>query len=521
MHIINLRKLPGKAFNLALTLLILVSACKKNSTEPDTTDDTDNIPPTSGTREELTKDSIYLYAKGTYFWNEVLPSYKDFNPRQYTSSDEAVLNAFTGLKINPTTGQPIDKYSFLDDGTLADELGGSGGDFGFSVFFNSQEDLRIKYVYANSPAGRAGLKRGYRITKINNSTNINSDSDASLDFIVDAVFGSESVTMTVLKPDNSSQEVTINTGFYSINPVLYSNVYTVGSKKVGYFVFNSFTTNAAERINTLFSDFAAAGVTEVIIDLRYNGGGSVATADTLVDYMAPASQAGNTMYTTYWTKTMQNGQADVLKNQPYYNSEGQLDPDTRGHNGKFLTYFDFNYSPENNIEKFQKAGTANITRAYFLVTGSTASASELVINNLKPVMDVKLIGRKTYGKPVGFFELVINRDNATGYGRPSMYIPQFQTKNSQNEGDYFDGIPVDREEIDDVTKEFGDPTERYLALALNYVQTGAFAVSNKIPKLASTKPLLSKTQADHITTHLDEGKFKGMIETPRKLKPKQ
>lgn len=532
MYQISIKKLFSKSVLIALIGTLAISACKKESTTPPGTDPDDTIVPTKeGTRAELTKDSIFLYAKDTYFWNDALPDFAAFNPRQYTSaSDEidnfnAELEAISQFKIDPTTGAPIDKYSFLDDGTLSSELSGVSGDFGFSVFFNSQNDLRIKYVYAGSPAGRQGLKRGYRITKINNRTDIDSDNDASLDAVVDAVFGDKpSVTMTVQKPDGTSQDVTVARGTYNVTPVMYKNIYTVGSKKVGYFVFNSFTTNAASGIDQVFSEFSAAGISEIIVDLRYNGGGSVATADTLVDYIAPASQVGNTMYTTYWTKTMQDGQARILLNQPVYDDNDELILDNKSANGKFRTYFDFNYAPtpgSGNITKFEKAGAANITRAYFLVTGSTASASELVINNLKPVMDVKIIGRKTYGKPVGFYALTINRDNVTGYGRPDMYIPQFQTKNSQNAGDYFAGMAVDKQDFDDVTKEFGDPTERYLAYALTYAEKGTFAIANeKIPAISSTRPL-TRDQVERVTRRLDQHKFNGMVETTRKLKLKK
>lgn len=532
MYPTNIKRLLSKSVFMALAATLAVGACKKESTNPPGTDPDDTIAPTKeGTRAELTKDSIFLYAKDTYFWNDALPDYGAFNPRQYTSGSEdidnfnAELEDITQFKIDPTTGEPIDKYSFLDDGTLSSELSGVSGDFGFSVFFNSRNDLRIKYVYATSSAGRLGLKRGYRITKINNQTDIDSENDASVDAVVDAVFGDKpSVSMTVLKPDGTSQEVTVVRGTYNVTPIMFNKVYTVGSKKVGYFVYNSFTTNSGERLNELFTEFAAAGVTEVVVDLRYNGGGSVATADVLTNLIAPAAQTGNIMYTTYWTKTMQDGQAKVLENQPVYNEDGELILENTGVNKKYRTYFDYNYAPTlaaGNVTQFKKAGSANITRAYFLVTYSTASASELVINNLKPVMDVKIIGRKTYGKPVGFFALTINRDNVTGYGRPDVYIPQFQTKNSQNFGDYFAGMAVDKQDFDDVTKEFGDPTERYLAYALTYAEKGTFATANeKIPAISSTRPLTSD-QAERITRQLDQHKFNGMVETTRKLKLKK
>jgi len=479
----------------------LATSCKKSAETPDsnTITETNTLQTPTTNRDYLTKDSIFLYAKQTYFWNAGMPSYDNFNPRKYASND-AVLDA---LKALPSTGGK-DKYSFIDDGTVAGQLGGVSGDFGFSVFFNSTNDLRIKYVYATSPAATQGLKRGYQITKINGSTNINT-SDAAINTIVDAIFGSAStVSLTVLKPDGTTQDVVVTRATYNINPILFTNTYTVGSKKVGYIVFNSFTTNSTSLLDAAFTKFANDGVSELVVDLRYNGGGSVATSEAFTNLVAPAAQNGKVMYTTYWTQTMQDGNATILQNQKFY---------AKGNDGvtRLYSYFDYSYKPTTaagNQEVFAKRGSLNnLSRVYFIVTSSTASASELLINNLKPVMDVKLIGKKTFGKPVGFFSLRIDKSD--------LYIPQFQTKNSANFGDYFDGMPVDKDIVDDVTKDFGDTSEKLLAQALNYSATGAFTSYLKDNTLSSTSPL-SKTQLEDLTGKMDH-EFKGMVET-RKLK---
>lgn len=489
------------AQNTFLCLLLVVvgftSSCKKSNS-----DGSDGVAAgTPGTRAELTKDSIYLYAQQTYYWNVGMPSYSAFNPRQY-SSNNAVLAA---IKALPSTGGK-DKYSFIDDGTVASELGGVAGDFGFSVFYNDTNDLRIKYVYASSPAATQGLKRGYRITKINGSTTINT-SDASIDYVVNAVFGtSASISLTVTKPDGTSQDLTVTKGTYNINPVLFSKTYNVGTKKVGYIVFNSFTTNSTALLDAAFAQFATDGINELVVDLRYNGGGSVATSEAFTNLIAPTAQNGKVMYTTYWTQTMQDNQATILQNQKFY---------AKGNDGvtRLYSYFDYSYKPTmaaGNQEYFAKRGSVNgLNRVYFLVLGGTASASELLINNLKPVVDVKLIGKKTYGKPVGFFSLRIDKND--------LYIPQFETKNQLNAGGYFDGMTVDKDVADDVTKEFGDPSEKLLAQALNYSATGAFTSYLKDNTLSSTTGL-SRALAEDLTGKMDL-EFKGMIET-RKMKLK-
>ncbi|WP_316738970.1 S41 family peptidase [Pedobacter aquatilis] len=487
-----------------MSVVVFATSCKKSSNAPatETASNETNVLQTSTTnRDFLTKDSIFLYAKQTYLWNVGMPSYDNFNPRQYSSND-AVLAALRAL---PSSGGK-DKYSFIDDGTVAGQLGGVSGDFGFSVFFNpgSNTDLRIKYVYATSPAATQGLKRGYQITKINGNSNI-STSATNITFIQEAIFGSNpTVALTVLKPDGSTQDVVVTRATYNINPILATNTFTVGTKKVGYINFNSFTTNSVSLLDAAFAKFATDGITELVVDLRYNGGGSVATSEAFTNLIAPSSQNGKVMYTTYWTQTMQDGKATILQNQKFY---------AKGTDGvtRLYSMFDYSWLPTaaaGNQEVFVKRGSVNnLTRVYFLVTVSTASASELLINNLKPVMDVKLIGSKTYGKPVGFFAIKINKSD--------LYIPQFQTKNQLNQGDYFDGMAVDKSLVDDVSKDFGDTSEKLLAQALNYSATGSFTSISKDNTISSTSAMGNAELID-VNAKLDHG-FKGMIET-RKLK---
>ncbi|MBC7914872.1 MAG: hypothetical protein H7Y07_12200 [Pyrinomonadaceae bacterium] len=491
-----LNKSKGKSLFMALGFLMLLAACKKDPVvvKPDP------IPPgTTGTRTELTKDSIFLYAKETYFWNDALPTSAVFNARSYADFDIELDKIKTYKILN---GKLIDKYSFLDDGSLASELGGVSGDYGFSAnFVNGDRNvLRIKYVNATSPAAKANVKRGQQIIKLNGSTAVNGNTQANVDFLNNAIFGNKpTVSMTLKNIDGTTIDVVVTRGSYIINPVMYKNVYTIGAKKVGYLVFNSFTTNATPKLEEAFSEFTTAGVTEVIVDLRYNGGGSVSTAIDLTNMIAPVTSNGGLMFTTYWTKTMQDGMATILKNQKFY---------AKGNDGitRLYSYFDYGFKPiesDGNVERFMKKGSANITRAYFIVTGGTASASELVINNLRPVMDVKLIGSKTYGKPVGFFAITIDKLD--------LYIPQFQTRNSQNFGDYFDGMPVDRVDYDDIGKDFGDPAERLLANALSYAGTGAFlSVKAGGDRLSSTGSVF-QSEVDRINEHLNSHVFIGMV----------
>lgn len=501
-----------KLLVFSLSLLILASSCKKDPKASVTPAPT--IPtPVVASRSDLTKDSIYLYAKETYYWNDGMPTYAVFNPRGLSSND-AILKAIIAL---PGTNKPTDKYSFLDDGSVSTSLGGVSGDYGFSIFYNGSpsNDLRIKYVSPNSPAASKDLRRGYRITKLNGRTDLNSGVSTNIEFVSSAVFGSAaSVSMTVLKPDGSSEDVTISRASYSNNPIFFTKILNVGSKKVGYIVYNSFTINSRDALTNEIGKFQAAGATELIVDLRYNGGGSVATSDVFTNLIAPAAFNKQVMYTTYWTKTMQDGMATILVNQPLLDAQGKLQTFTGGKNGKFATYADIDYRPtENagNVEKFEKVGSAEFKNIYFLVLSGTASASELLINSLKGVMpnDVKIIGQKTYGKPVGFFAISIDKLD--------LYVPMFETKNQKNEGGYYSGMAVDYPVSDDVTKDFGDPTERLLAAALNYSEKGTFSISNIPSKIASVSGM-SVFETERLNEVFDRNVFKGMVDDKLKLK---
>ncbi|ARS38622.1 hypothetical protein CA265_02560 [Sphingobacteriaceae bacterium GW460-11-11-14-LB5] len=515
----------------------VITGCKKSNPVPDEPVSPPVVTTPSGTREELTKDSIFLYGKELYYWNTSLPTYEVFNPRAF-SSNEAELYAMTQYSLDPATGKPYEfvstssgepKYSFFDytaatsgkTGALKADVNGSANDYGFSVQYqyNSTTDLRVKYVYPNSPAAVQGLTRGCRITSVNGRTDLTYP--GAVNFLNNAIFGTNAtVTLAFNDIDGNPKTAVISSSLYTVNPILFTHVYTVGTKKVGYIVFNSFTNNASTAINTTFSNFATQGVSELIIDLRYNGGGYVSTATQMINLAAPAGETGNTMFTSYYNAYLQSitsaqRKASVLAHQPLLDDAGKLQTFTTGVNGKYATYADLNYSPTaaDNIEKFAKSGSLNLNRVYFIVTGSTASASELTINSLKPVMDVKLIGRTTYGKPVGFFPIRIDKVD--------MYIPEFETKNKLGVGGYYSGLTVDKESAEDLSKAWGDETETLLAYALLYAKNGNFVTTAaKTASLSTTTtalpPKLSVAELRALDEKLDPKGIKGMIMTPDK-----
>ncbi|WP_316835172.1 S41 family peptidase [Pedobacter nutrimenti] len=456
-----------KARHKGLFLLLLtgVFACKKPSvveTEPP-------VSPTSGSRTAFTLDSIYLYARQTYLWNDALPDYAAFSPRQFTAGAtdlqnfKAALYAISQYKINTLTGFPFEKgvlpgvpkYSFIDlytgnRGFVASlDKEGNGDDFGLE-FASFGEEFYVKLVYPNSPAAMAGIKRGDQVRFVNGT----SASSASLLAGLDGT----SLTLDLLRQDGLSLIVELQKASYNSDPVLEAQILRVANKAVAYLVYRQFTplSSSKEGLNKTFTDFAAGGHIEtMIIDLRYNHGGYVETARYLANLLATNALNNKVMCSEQYNSLMQEGKAAILKNQLYFDGNGQ----EVYLNGRRATYADVDFSVTGNTYHFAKAGSLQtLQNLYFLIGNETASASEMLINILKPYFKVKLIGSRSYGKPVGFFGVRIDQYN--------LYTAGFLIKNAQGNSDYFDGFIPDVLVEDDVTHNFGDQQESCLQAAL-------------------------------------------------------
>ncbi|MBC7914982.1 MAG: hypothetical protein H7Y07_12765 [Pyrinomonadaceae bacterium] len=521
----------------SLLITTIAVGCKKKNIEPEVA-----VPPS---RAQLTKDSIYLYAKQVYLWNDVIPSYDVFNPRKYTQFSSELDNFnkelfdITQLKINSVTGKPFEykassplepKFSYIDDSDNTSSINstvpkvsevtleGIGDDFGVAlnlVGTLSSYQIYLRYVSPDSPADKSLFKRGDILNSINGRVFGTNFTTADENFINNA-FEQSSITLGGRKSDGTtfSNKVLTKTS-YTSNPIYKETVITSGSKKIGYLAFARFSntdTNAGTPLRDAFAKFVTQGATDLVVDLRYNGGGYVSTAELMANLIAPSSKSGSTMFTEYFNSTMQNKQASILKNQPLLSSSGQ----SQYQNGNLVTYFDQDWSVAANTYKFSKQGSlSGITKVVFIVSESTASASELVINVLKPHMDVKLVGSKdntgkpinTYGKPVGFFPITIDKYD--------VYFSMFETRNSLGEGNYHAGFVPNITAADDVTRDFGDPAEAQFAAAINYITTGALIAKASTATIMGTKMSITPSMIKSLGK---DNSFKGMIETRHKLK---
>ncbi|MGN8055001.1 S41 family peptidase [Pedobacter sp. 22163] len=373
------------------------SACKKAQVSVD--DAEDIVSPTTGMRSQFTLDSIFLYAKQVYLWNEILPSYVEFNPRQKYGAISSDITAFrkelfdiSQLKINVATGSPYE----------------------LPVYFENP-----KYSYLQPGRSLPGTGAGV-----------------------------------------------LNSG----TAVLTSKVITPGNTPVAYLALASFPSlnSSKAALDLAFAEFAVASPKAIVIDLRSNGGGYLETAEYIANLIVPGSLNGKVMYSEVFNAAMQNGTVPILKHQPYLDANGK----TTIYNGRNATMADVDYSVAGNTYTFSKKGNLqSIQSIYVIVSAKTASASEMLISCLKPYFDVKLIGEKTYGKPVGFFGINIDQY--------SVYPSSFLIKNANGWSDYFTGMQPDVTVKGVDNPVLGDPDELCLNAALSLI--------NGTKKLAASK----------------------------------
>lgn len=448
-----------------LFALTAFTACQKGVNNSGSTTPPTPTPTPVATADDKLKDTVLLFTRDIYLWYNQIPS--TFNARSYADPDK-IMQAIRPYSTEPGFTAPVDRFSFaikqVDWNNLSS---GNSDDFGLGIFFLSSTDLRVKSVERESAAGKAGIRRGWQIIKINGSTSITT-STADINFIVAAVFNSTHTTFTFLKPDGTTKDIALDAIGYNTHPVVLDSVYSISTKKIGYMVFSSFlgdTTEIKNEFNRVFNRFATAGVNDVVIDLRYNGGGYVSVAQTLSNYLSPASASGSLMM-------------------------------TQKYNDKYSQY--------NSSANFKKAGSVSLPRVIFIVSSSSASASELVINNLKPVMDVKLVGRNnTYGKPVAFFPIPV--------GDWYIFPVSIRSTNQIGSGNYFNGFIPDAIVPDGLDKDWGDVAESDLASAIKYITTGSF-------RLASERTYQEEPQVTNGNLNLDKSSFKGTISTNKIFK---
>lgn len=355
-----------------------------------------------------------------YYWYDKVPN---LDVNNYPSPVELM----EALKVNPP-----DKWSYVT--TKQEYAAYSAGiyyGFGFSSLFDDDGKLWIAYTFKTSPLTQKGIGRGWRIATID-GTIPTKDNFSQL-------MGENALGVTKTLGFISPEGATISYSFSKIevqmNTVLFDSVYVLGGKKVAYMVLKGFIPPTLAELSTVFSKFKSKGADEIVVDLRYNGGGSIDVSAILASYIG-GNIPNNSLYATY-----------------KYNSK--------------------NSYRDKPVNYTVQANALNVNKAIFITTNGTASASELVISGLKPYISVALIGSRTHGKPVGMPVLMYHEIDW-------VYCPiSFSLRNADNEGDYFDGLAVNVEAADDYSLPFGDINEDSFAAALNYLGVLSKGVTSK------------------------------------------
>ena len=321
-------------------------------------------------------------------------------------------------------------------------------------------DFRILYTEPNSPAsavqdGQINFPRGTKIVEIDGADLVNGNEGATLNAGLFPAEAGEEHTFKVEDVDGTERTFTITSADIAPAPVNRTEIIETDTGKVGYVLFNTFSPFESETsLNEAFTQLETEEIDDLVLDLRYNGGGLVAVAAQLGYMIAGEDRtAGKT--------------ASLLQ---YNEAAGNTNPIS----GEVVQPFPFiDTGVGFSLPTSTQLATVDLPRVFVLTTGGTCSASELVINSLRGIdHEVIMIGDVTCGKPYGF----LPADNCG----QTYYTIQFRSVNDKGFGDYSDGFgPQDSTNTasekspgctvgDDITKELGDPTEALLSAALFY-----------------------------------------------------
>jgi len=369
-------------------------------------------------------DGLYYW----YLWNDMLPPGIDI--ADYPSPEVLVQEVTRTYGPQKPEGGPLDRFSSVRSAEADQQFFGEGKFEGFGFGWRMEgPDMRFTRVFVSSPAFAAGFGRGQTVLRIDGRTiaeiNANEGINAALD--------NDTVEFEIQNLDLTTFTVLVTQEIVTINPIPQYRTIVMGDGEppVGYMEFATFISTAHDGLdgndfNDVFAAFIAAGVEDVIIDLRYNGGGLVDTANLLANHLGG------------------------------FNNDGQVFTNTE---------FNADRSSNNGIDYFANRPNAiDLNRLIIVASDRTASASELVTNGLDPFVTegVYIVGGNTFGKPVGqigleFCEKIL---------RPTA----FKKSNAAGFGDYFDGLPVDCAVADDLNIPVGDANDPNVIAALSYVE---------------------------------------------------
>lgn len=385
---------------------------------------------------------VYELMRDRYLWADQSPN---IDPLAY-DSPEAVLEAMAY--------RSQDRWSGIQAAEQRARYFSEGRYLGVGVQFVSTRDdeVRIALTYHDSPAARAGIRRGMSVVSVNDQPLASILAEGSWATVDGPDEPGVEVKYELRDLDGSIRTIVLQKDWVQIQTVLEARTLDTQQGKVGYLLFTSFLGTAPDELRRAFGEFAAQGVTDLVIDLRYNGGGLLSSAAVLGSLILDGGQAGKPL-------------TRLLYNARHAAEDGDL------------------LLPEEQIG-------LGLERLFVLTGPGTASASELLVNGLRPFIPVHLVGGTTHGKPVGSYTF--------NYCDMAVVPITFRLVNSAGEGDYFEGLQPSCVIADDLEHALGDPDESRLTAALA-LMTGAPCPSEArraTPIRARAERLLDKGAPD-------------------------
>ncbi|MDR6846516.1 S41 family peptidase [Flavobacterium granuli] len=391
-----------------------------------------------------------------YLWQADVPNLADSR-----FANQAELNAFLTKYPSPEdlfdalrVDKSVDRFSWIVsdylelEGMLQGTTKNDGVDFGLYRKASGSNDIfgYVRYIIPNSDASTKDIKRGDIFYGVNGTQLTVSNYQTLL-------LNSENYTLNLADYNNgqitpNGKSVTLTKTELSENPILINNVIETGSHKIGYLMYNGFYPNYDSQLNDAFATLKSQGITDLVLDLRYNSGGSVQSSTRLAS-----------MITGQFTDKVFSKQRWNDKINAYFESE---DPNAL----KNLFTNTIDGEPINSL---------NLKKIYILTTNSTASASELVINGLKPYIEVVQIGDITTGKNVGSITIydspTFGKENRNPLHRYAMQPIVLKIVNADDFGDYFNGLTPTYSLKENITNlgVLGNSSEPLLSTAIGKI----------------------------------------------------
>ena len=433
-------------------------------------------------------DFIWEGLNTYYYWQEEVEALADSK-----LEDEKAYAEFISQNADPelffdSLLHPEDRFSWIEEDyvELENSLQGiyasNGVEFGLAYACQDCNEIvgYVQYILEDSDASNKNIKRGDYFTGVNGIT-------LTVGNYRNLLFGDE-LSYTLNMADSIDGNLVLN-GInveltkeenFETNPIQISKTIDTNSGKIGYLMYNQFVADKSPQLNEVFGNFKSEGIIDLVVDLRYNGGGSVANCIELAS-MITGQFNGEIFAKEKW-------------------------------NSKLTTYFEERYGAERLIERFvdvlsdgESINSLSLNRVFILTTSSSASASELLINSLSAYIDVVHIGEKTVGKNVGSITVYDYIDNDGNKNPDHTYAMQpivLKIANKDDFAEYTDGLEPNTA-IDEEIKNLGilgDPSEPLLATAISILSgTGKVTPYRSSSKnLRIGNPIVLKRQGMHL-----------------------